>query len=153
MTHQLRPDLYHSRPDWAEYSFHHSSQRVSAYRISNTTSLVKRVIFSNHKFPDMDINGVPVDRVAVVLNSNLGLKGINGQERSRVLSGSNLKQIIYCRTAEGKWEALNGIQTLEYPSDSTIFNVRLRIYDPSKRGFINAPIYPVKKWELDVNIV
>jgi len=150
MAYSLKPNCHPGRPDWAEYSFHHLSPAAT---FNTVTSAVKRIMLSNPVFPEMKIGNVPVDRVAVVINSNLGLKGTTGAERTNVLVGANLKQIIYCRSESGKWEPLNGISTLEYASDSTIFTVRLRIFDPSMRVFVNAPLAPVNKWEIDVRII
>lgn len=153
MSYRLQNSYQPTRPDWSEYTFHHRATNLALYSTNPTNSLIKKIILTNPVFPNIKVGDVQVTKFAVVINSNNGLKGSVGVEKSNILSGLNVKQIIYNLGADGRWTPTSDVNTIDYPSDSTIFTVRLRMFDPQMNAFCNVPRSPAQKWEIGVQIV
>lgn len=153
MSYSLRDEFQPTRSDWSEYSFHHRPTNMSLYTTNSINSLIKKVILHNPRFPTIKCGDSVVTKFAVVVNSNNGLKGSSGLEKSNVLAGPNLKQIVYNLNENGTWSPVNNNNVIDYPSDSTIFSLRLRMYDPHRGIFSNIPKNPSHKWEITVQIV
>lgn len=144
--YQFNDAIFPSRNEWSEYSiFHQRALPESKY-----------VIIKDWKLPDLTMNNNPVNKLAVVVNSNLGMKNASSAERNTVYAGSHLRQFVINRETQedGKtcW-TLQGSPVLDYPTLSSTFTFRLRYWDTSCNCFMNLPLSPKKKWEITMQIV
>lgn len=141
MQFDLNDDVFRSRNEWYSYSI----------SIEKRVPRTRRVVINDWKFPDIVHNGLPVTRLVVVVNSNLGVVGSAGQERSNVLSGSGVRQLAFNKV-DNKWVPENNINSIDYVSESSNFTFQLRI-STRQTGTINAPLSPRMVWGLRVTIV
>ena len=142
MQFDFRDDVFKTRSEWSSYEAN----------IQRLVPRTKRIVLNSWEFPELTHNSKPVNQLAVVINSNLGIVGLSGSERSNILVGQNVKQIIFNRNADNTWSPINNINYLDYVSESTIFTFKLRM-GVRGVGFINVPLQPRQKWKLNVNIV
>jgi hypothetical protein len=133
--------IYPSRNEWSEYSIFNQRALPEA----------RNVIIKDWKLPDIVINNNPVTKLAIVVNSNLGLKNASAAERNSVYAGSHLRQFVLNKENSG-W-TLQGSPVLDYPTLSSTFTFRLRYWDSSFNCFMNVPVTPKKKWEITIQIV
>lgn len=140
MDFNFSDELYRSRAEAGLYEA----------TIVKTVPKTRRIVLYGWEFPDIIHNGTPVTQLAVVVNSNLGVVGQNGLERSNILSGSGVKQIIFNKTDNG-WKPVNDISTIDYISESATFSFRLRM--STSLGIVNVPTSPRVSWKLKVRIV
>lgn len=140
MDFNLSGDLYKSRADTSEYHVN----------IVKTVPRTRRIVLYDWEFPDIIHNGAPVTQLAVVINSNMGVVGQSGPERSNILSGSGVKQIIFNKTDNG-WKPINDINSIDYVSESAAFSFKLRM--STSMGIVNVPLALKVSWKLKVRIV
>lgn len=140
MDFNFSKDLYKSREDMSVYEA----------TIVKSVPKTRRIILYDWEFPDIVHNGAPVTQLAVVINSNMGVVGQTGSNRSNILSGSGVKQIIFNKTDNG-WKPVNDISSIDYISESATFNFRLRM--STNMGIVNIPLALKVSWKLKVRIV
>ncbi len=137
--------IYKSREAWHTYQT----------SIQRQTPMTKRIVLNGWEFPDITHNGIPITQLSVTITSNLGTTDVDPnvslQQRSSVLSGQGVKQIIFNKGDDGKWTPVNGVNSLNYPSKSMIYTFKLRMHVRGV-GIINVPLNPKHSWKLDVTI-
>jgi len=141
-TFHFKDSTFHSRADWAMYEG----------SINKVIPETRRVVFHSWKIPHIQHLGTDVTQIAIVINSNLGIKGSTGAERTNVLGGSTVRQFVLNKSEDGSWINVLGANHVDYVSESMTFTFRLRMYIRGT-GYINIPLLPKKQWEVELTIV